>query len=235
LAAVYDALNPWSPSDEFYLTRVMRAGSVLDVGCGTGSLLCRARGTGHRGHLVGADPAEAMLAMAATKRSDVTWLRADARALDLGRRFELVTMTGHAFQVLLDDAGVRAALGAYHRHLDPGGRLAFETRNPAARAWRRWTPEHTRTGVRSPAGEPFTVWHDLRGVDGDLVRFVTTYRSEATGETLVSPSTLRFVDPDRLRSLLTGAGFTVDGWYGDWDGGPVTDSSPEIVVTATRG
>ena len=41
--ALYDRLNPWGPSDDFYLSFVMAAPSVLDVGCGTGRLLHRAR------------------------------------------------------------------------------------------------------------------------------------------------------------------------------------------------
>jgi len=38
LAELYDLLNPWGPSDEFYLGLTMSAASVLDVGCGTGAL-----------------------------------------------------------------------------------------------------------------------------------------------------------------------------------------------------
>ena len=52
-AALYDKLNPWGPSDDFFLEFVMRADSVLDVGCGTGVLLQRALETGHPGRLCG--------------------------------------------------------------------------------------------------------------------------------------------------------------------------------------
>lgn len=51
-AALYDLLNPWEPSDDFYLSYVLAASSALDVGCGTGRLLHRAREAGHRGRLV---------------------------------------------------------------------------------------------------------------------------------------------------------------------------------------
>lgn len=241
LAALYDALNKWTPADDademaaFYLEFVMGAASALDVGCGTGELLCRARRAGHRGDLVGVDPAPAMLAIARAKREDITWLPGSAQSLRIGRRFELVTMTGHAFQELLDDEVTRAALAGFHRHLSPGGRLVFETRNPAARAWERWTPAQMRTTVRSPRGVAFEVSFELCGTrEPDLVDYVASFRSLVSGDTVTSASTLRFVDPGHLRSLLAAAGFRVDAWYGDWDRGEVGPASPEIVVVATR-
>ena len=63
-AALYDHLNPWGPSDDLYLSYVMAARSVLDVGCGTGMLLHRARELGHSGRLCGVDPDGAALARA---------------------------------------------------------------------------------------------------------------------------------------------------------------------------
>jgi len=233
LAALYDPLNPWRRSDDFYLGHILQAASALDVGCGTGELLCRARQAGHPGDLVGVDPAAGMLAVARAKRDDITWLRGDAHTLALGRTFELITMTGHAFQELLDDQDARAALASFHRHLAPGGRLAFETRNPAARPWEHWTPAETRSTVRSPAGEDFEVANDFRGTrEPDLVDFAGVVRSQVTGDTFTSVSTLRFVDPDHLRWLLTAAGFRIDGWLGDWDGSEVSSASPEIIVVS---
>ena len=52
-AALYDHLNPWGPSDDLYLSYVMAARSVLDVGCGTGMLLHRARELGTPGGCAG--------------------------------------------------------------------------------------------------------------------------------------------------------------------------------------
>jgi SAM-dependent methyltransferase len=62
VAALYDRLNPWEASDDFYLSYVLEAASVLDVGCGTGRLLHRAREAGHGGRLCGIDPDPASLA-----------------------------------------------------------------------------------------------------------------------------------------------------------------------------
>lgn len=233
LARVYDAENPWHEQDDFYLALDLAAATVLDVGCGTGTRLARAREEGHRGRLVGVDPGRGMLAVARAKTDRVQWLRGYAQTLDLGRRFDLVTMTGHAFQVFLDDDSVRGALRGFHRHLAPGGLLAFETRNPSSTPWGSWTAANTRQVVTTVDGERFEVWvDDARIHDGDLVTFVGYTRVLSTGELLVNPSTLRFVDPAHLRKLLADEGFAVEGWFGDWQRGPVTPESPELVVLA---
>ncbi len=44
-------------------------------------------------------------------------------------------MTGHVAQVFLSDEAWTATLTAIYDALRPGGRLAFETRNPGDRAW----------------------------------------------------------------------------------------------------
>lgn len=126
----------------FYLPYVMSASSVLDVGCGTGELLHRAREAGHPGRLCGLDPAEAMLAEARRRNPDVEWVLGEPETTCLHSEFELVVMTGHAFQVFVEDQQLRSALAAIRAALTPGGRFAFETRNPAARAWERWVPEN---------------------------------------------------------------------------------------------
>jgi SAM-dependent methyltransferase len=233
LADVYDAENPWHPQDDFYLALDLAADAVLDVGCGTGTRLAAARERGHLGRLVGVDPGTGMLAVARRKSGRVQWIRGHAETLDLGRRFDLVTMTGHAFQVLLDDDHVRAALRGFARHLVPGGLLAFETRNPSARAWEQWALDDGRTVVETSAGERVEVWIDgVRWHAPDLVSFEAHNRFLATGELLSCASRLRFVDPEHLLRLLTEEGFAVEGWFGDWDRTPVSASSPEVIVLA---
>ena len=82
-----------------------------------------------------------MLAQA-RKRPGIEWVLGEVGSVRWEGEFDLVVMTGHAFQVLLTDDEIRSALAAVRGALRPGGRFAFETRNPAARAWERWTPAY---------------------------------------------------------------------------------------------
>ncbi|MFI6337054.1 class I SAM-dependent methyltransferase [Streptomyces sp. NPDC050535] len=231
LAALYDTLNPWGPGDDFYLDLVLSARSVLDVGCGTGQLLGRARESGHAGRLCGLDPAAAMLVQA-RRRASVEWVLGDLTTTRWEREFDLVVMTGHVFQLLLTDGQLRDALAAVRRALDDGGRFVFETRNPAARAWRSWTPERVREAT-DPHGEVVRVRHDVETpVAGNRVTFTETFDHPDWERPRVSRSTLRFTGPEILDGFLTEAGFAVHERFGDWGRGPLTPTAPEIITVA---
>jgi len=223
-ARLYDAQNPWGASDEFYLALVMAAADVLDVGCGTGRLLGRARRDGHRGRLVGLDPGAGMLAVA-REEPGIEWVHGFLGPGAYAAEFDLVTMTGHAFQELRTDGEVQTVLAGMRAALRPGGRVAFETRDPAARAWERWHGAAFDVEFR---GTTVRVSYEVVAVDGDLVTFTETtdggrWRSQ------VDPGTLRFLDRDALAGFLAEAGLRIEAQYGDWDRSP---AGPEIVTVA---
>lgn len=223
-------MNPWGPCDDFYLELVMGAASVLDLGCGTGLLLRRARESGHTGRLCGLDPDPAMLGQAQA-RSDVEWVLSDAASPRWEGEFELAVMTGHAFQVLVSDDELRRSLRAIRAALVDGGRFAFETRNPQARAWEAW---NTSYDVRNPEGDVVRVSYRVHGVDGDVVRFDETLSGRWWREEQTSHGVLRFLTRDSLSAFLEDAGFVVERQFGDWQHGRLTDDSKEIVTIARR-
>ena len=235
VAALYDVLNPWDPdahpADAFHHRLVTAAGSVLDVGCGTGALLHHARATGHRGMLAGIDPNPAYLARA-RRRDDVEWVLGAAAGMPWEQEFELAVMTGHAFQCLVSDGEVRAGLAGVRAALCEGGRFAFETRHPQAQAWREWTPANARTVVDG-SGRILRVGHEVESIMDGVVTFTETVTE---GGIVVhrERQVLRFLDPGVLKTLVRQAGFEIEAQYGDWHGGPLTARSREIVTVARR-
>jgi SAM-dependent methyltransferase len=229
-ACWYEVINPWGASDEFYLELVLAASSVLDVGCGTGLLLRRARAAGHAGRLCGLDPDPAMLRLAQAD-SAIEWVLADAASARWDRDFELAVMTGHAFQQLVSDGEIHRSLRAIRAALVDDGRFVFDTRNPGARAWERW---NTSYEMRNPEGESARVTYRVHEVDGDVVRLSETLSGRWWRDDDVSEGTLRFVSPATLTQFLNNAGFAIETQFGDWDGGPLTADGDEIVTVARR-
>jgi SAM-dependent methyltransferase len=235
-AALYDLLNPSDgtrfPSDAFYDDLVMSADDVLDVGCGTGSMLCQAREAGHLGRLVGLEPNSAALERA-RRHTDIEWVAGVAAEAFWDREFDLATMASHAFQCLVGDDELRASLVAIRAALRDGGRFVFETRHPQARAWDGWNPSNA-SDVVDPAGRALRVSHQVESVVDDVVTFTET-TSGSDGTVLrVDRSSLRFLDVPALASFLAGAGFAIEAQYGDWQRGPVTETSREIITIARR-
>jgi hypothetical protein len=117
-------------------------------------------------------------------------------------------------------------------HLATGGRLAFETRNPRARAWEEWNPEASReVGQVEGLGE-VEVYYKVVGVTDRFVDFESYNIFRDTGEQLLSHSRLRFMMQEEVARHLAEAGFTDVDWRGDWRGNPFDESKREVIAIA---
>ena len=232
MAVLYDSFNIHGNDGDFYLSLPEIPCRILDLGCGTGSVALRFADHGHT--VTGLDPAPGMLAVAREKdkAGTVRWIAGDARDFALGETFDLIIMTGHVFQVFLDDAETLAVLSSARRHLAEGGRLVFESRNPPTRAWESWTEERTRERTEVPGVGPVEVYYQVRQAWEDFVRFDAVFTLLASGERRISESTLRFPGRKIIARLLESAGFSSVTWLGDWDRTPLVPRSPEIIVIA---
>jgi len=229
LARFYDFANGWGPDLAYCADLARDAASVLDLGCGTGVFLAALAGDKR---LVGVDPAAAMIAIARERPGGdrVTWINADARGLRLDARFDLVTLTGHAFQVFLTAADQRAVLDTIANHLAPGGRFIFDTRNPDAEEWRTWTSELSAHHFDHPELGRVESWNDVaHDPDTDVVTYHTHYRVPARRQSYSATSQIAFPSRQAVADLLRDAGLQADTWLGDWQGSPMTASSPEII------
>lgn len=212
LAEIYDPLDPDRGDLEVYAAIVdeFHARSVLDIGCGTGTFACLLAGRGVE--VTGLDPAGASLDVARAKpgADRVRWLHGDAASLP-PLQVDLVTMTANVAQVFLTDEEWDSVLRRAYAALRPGGRLVFETRDPARRAWLEWNRERSwaRADIAGVGG--VETWDEVTDVRGDLVSFRSTVVFEADGVVLTSDSTLRFRHRDETADSLTSAGFVLEG------------------------
>lgn len=214
LAAIYDALDPDRSDLDAYLAMIEEFGarSVLDLGSGTGvlALMLADRGV----EVIGVEPAAASLDVARAKAGSerVTWIHGDASTIPAGVTVDAVTMTANVAQVFLTDADWLSMLAAVRAALRPGGRLLFETRDPARRAWEGWTEELTRSTTDIPGVGPVTDWVQVTDVadGGELVTFESPNIFEADGAVVTSRSTLRFRSRAATEASLVASGFVVD-------------------------
>ncbi len=214
LAALYDPLEADRGDLDAYLamTEEFGARSVLDIGCGTGvfALLLAERGVA----VTGIDPARASVDVARGKpgAERVRWLDGDAGDLP-PLRTDLATMTGNVAQAIADPQAWRTTLRGAYEALRPGGRLVFESRDPARRVWEEWAGWSRATTYRVtdvPGTGRVETWAELTDVSLPLVSFRGTHVFAADGAVLISESTLRFRERTEIERDLRETGFVVD-------------------------
>ncbi|MFN3211982.1 MAG: class I SAM-dependent methyltransferase [Henriciella sp.] len=227
LADLYDLGNAGSDDRDYYLSL---AGDppqkVLDLGCGTGLLSLAYAALGHR--VTGVDPAAAMLNVARRHLlgDKVTWVESAAEDFQSDQKFDLIIMTGHAFQVLLTDAQVEATMVTMAQHLSPGGTVAFESRNPVLDWDGIWAPAY---GMETEHGAVRAV---RRLTDAsrapEYLSFAWDYHF--SDQVLTSDSTLRFLTADAISKFAANAGLNIEQILGDWAGGAFDpDLSREMI------
>ena len=234
LVALYDRDNPRGKDTDFYLALAeeTHARRIVDLGCGTGLLTCELASAGRQ--VIGVDPSAAMLAIAKEKpgAGQVQWV--EGTSANMGNQeADLAIMTGNVAQVFLDDTEWDTTLHALFETLRPGGYLAFESRNPEARAWETWVREKTYEQSETAFGS-MECWLDLLSVKNGIVHFEGHNIFSDTGEDVVVSSELRFRSQTELTVSLTKAGFRIEHLYGDWHREPFTPTSRLMIFVAQR-
>jgi SAM-dependent methyltransferase len=251
LPAIYDSVPAYAGRRDvqFYVDEAGDAGgSVLEVGCGTGRILLPITRSGHA--IDGLDVSPAMLERCRSKlrgepdtvRGRVTLHQGDARAFDLGRKFELIIAPFRVVQHLTTIEDQLGFLNSVARHLEPGGRLTFDVFNPNFTALvsadgieREDTPDTALPDGRMfrRAGRVSRVrWIDQVS-EIELVYYISNERGKKT-ERHVQSFDMRWFLRAELVHLLERGGFRVRSIYGDFDRSPLTDKSPEQIVCAER-
>lgn len=230
IAEIYDLINPRAQDTDFYVSLAgPRPCGVLDLGCGTGTLCCALAERGHQ--VTGVDPAAAMLGVARSKphAEQVEWIESSAQSYRSQRRFDLIIVTGHAFQVLLTDADVLAVLDTMRGHLKADGGVAFETRNPSVDWAREWAARPPVVRIL-PSGQLIEKL-EITGKHGEFISFQTSYCFPHT--VLTTSSTLRFPSREHIEALIARSGLAVRNVFGDWSaGGFEAARSRELIFVA---
>ena len=99
------------------------AASLLELGCGTGSILARLT---CGAALTGLDRSPEMLAVCAAKVPGARLVEGDMRSFDLGQRFDVVVCVFDSINHLLDVESWEALVACVDRHLTEGGLFVFD-------------------------------------------------------------------------------------------------------------
>lgn len=229
---------------EFYSRLAAEAkGPILDVACGTGRVMLPLLQAGH--DVDGLDLFEGMLGTLREKAAAAGFApklyRSDMRQFDLERCYALIVIPFNAVVHNLTQADQISCLASCHRHLLPGGVLAFDTFFPS------WQVIGASSGERvleletthAASGNPMRIF-DTRAFDRveqiqrSLIEIEILSPSGEVESVHRSETRLRWIYKSEMSLLLETAGFRQYQIGGDFDMRPLTDENQIMAVTAHR-
>ena len=250
IAELYDYIATLAarPDIDFYVNAAREyGGPVLELGCGTGRILIPTARAGIE--VSGVDASEQMLAACRRRLDDetpevrgrTTLYAGDMRALDLRRRYRLITLPFRLFQYLLTVEEQLACLAAVDRHLEASGWLILDVAEPSIQnlASPLDTAETDEQPFRHPDGRTIIRHHRL--LERDLCS--QTFSTElAFDVTYLDGRTERFAHQHRFRylfrleaeHLLARAGFIVSNVFSDFDRSPYGAKYPGTLIFIAR-
>jgi SAM-dependent methyltransferase len=137
----YDLAYPDRGAEIAFYTSLVRPEdtSVLELGCGTGSILAGIGRTllmrrGAAARTVGVDRSALMLQHAREQHPQLQWVRGDLSQPPVRGPFDLIVCAFNTLQMLESDAALLRTFDAAHHLLGPEGRFVFDLYNPSHEA-----------------------------------------------------------------------------------------------------
>lgn len=155
-ASIYDQFMYDQPYDKWLsVIQPYLKDNLLDLATGTGSLI---ELVPKSVKVTGVDLSEEMLAIAATKRNDVTLIAQDMTALELNQTFESITCLCDSLNYLLEPADVMATFERIYQHLDDDGFFIFDVHSTAK--FEAYFENETYSDEQE---DMLYVWHAVQG------------------------------------------------------------------------
>lgn len=251
LAELYDFVPGYvqRPDLDFYLGMCRSSpGKVLELGCGTGRVLIPAAREGC--DIVGLDLSEHMLTECRKKlqaeprevQERVTLVQGSMTDFIMGTTFALVTIPFRPFQHLISVPEQLACLRCINRHLDIRGKLVLDVfQVDLGKIADPWPQEEVEdvADIALPDGRRLRRTNRLVGLhradqcmDVEIIFYLT--ETDGTTHRLVQAFPFRYFFRYEVEHLLARCGFRVVDLFGNFDGSPLTDESPEMIFMARK-
>lgn len=239
LAQVYDVLMQDSPYDRWlawvsdFWRQHGQPGTVIDLGCGTGSIAIPLAKQGYT--VYGVDLSSEMLAMAYEKANkeqvNVRWLEQDMSELDAPKADSIISLCD-SLSYVTNEEDVKRTFHRVFEHLQPGGYFLFDVHSPYKIT--HFFGDNTFTLVEE---EIAYIWNcfcdpDRLEVEHQLTFFVR--QNHGQFERLEESHVQRAYQPTQMLQWLREAGFADLKLTADFENLPPLLESERLFYVARR-
>jgi SAM-dependent methyltransferase len=226
-------------------------GPILELACGSGRICVPLAAAGHDVTGIDIDPDMLDRARQAWSRAvdddpetgALTLVQADATAVSLGRRFDLVILGFNSLLVIGDGepSAQQAALATMTRHLSTVGRAVVDTWLPTAadlalydgRLIHDWTREDPETGEQ--VSKTTSATYDPETGRATIETIFDAWRQGDAPRRSSRRDEVRFPTRTELLSMIESAGLAPQIIAGDYDTSPIDPESDRVIIVAARG
>lgn len=244
VARFYDAVYAHvrdGVDSRYYVEQMERAGGpVLEIGVGTGRLLHAALQRGVDAW--GLDLSPAMIARCRARLAPEQRARVgvgDAVTMQLARRFALIVAPFRVLSHVFDADDQLRLLDSVHAHLLPGGRFIFDLYVPDLRLLLEGLPEQCDfEGEHAPGRR---LRRRVRAAPADLARQTNAVRmtfewqeDDGSEQRADWDFEMRFFFRYEIEHLVARSKLRLEALHGDFEGGPLTAASRELLAVCRR-
>jgi SAM-dependent methyltransferase len=208
-----------------------KASFLLDVCCGTGLVTIPL--STKLSHVVGIDFSSSMLAFAKHKSSGsnkIEFFEMDAADFNLSNIYDLVAMTGNAFQAFISDADFAALLRNIRNHMHDESIFVFDTRLPSPDNLETTSSYEYWSTYTSPTGCEVNVYGmDSKHPKSENTMLHNVRREYENGEQYDSHIELKYRSVSEITKYLKNNGLELAEFYSDWNKTPFNEFSTSLV------
>lgn len=247
-AAVYDQLMEDMPYAEWLgfakagWSRYGMPSTVVDLGCGTGSIAIPLARSGF--HVCGIDLSSDMLTVARSKWDEtpqqairpragsIRWLQQDMREWELQEPVDAVISFCDCLNYLTEEADIEAAFRATYAALRSGGSFLFDMHPP--KQFVRYAEEQPFVLDERDVAYIWTCEFEEQRCEIEHNLTIFTHDRDSRFYRFEESHVQRAYDPDWIEAALRGAGFKSVDRYADFELLPANSNSERLFFAAVK-
>lgn len=213
--------------------------SVLDLGCGTGTITIPVAHNlwarrGREARVVGIDLSKNMLAVARQREPRIEWICGDVRSIDMPGAFDFIMSCYNTLQNVVASADLLRVFHGVRQRMHGNSLFAFDIYQPNPDHLRSYPPAHAVRSFIDTRGRALEVWES--GVYDEQARILAlTWRLVEQGERVGAAIAeihvpMRQYVASEIDELLDEAKLIVRQRFGSYDRAAFTQSSTKQLV-----